>query len=65
MPMTEHGVTTTVAPGQEQYKEFTQGKRTYIQYDFRALDGELFSCTAPTLSKAREKKNEWLFGKGE
>ena len=34
------------------------GKKTYnkIQYDYRHIDGELFSCVANSFDEAREKK---------
>jgi hypothetical protein len=34
----------------------------YVQYDYRTLDGELFSTTAPTLAAARARRDEWLAG---
>lgn len=51
--MTKNRVSTTAAPGQEQFENFTrkvgrQVKR-YVQYDYRHTDGELFSCVRPTL----------------
>lgn len=62
--MTVNGVTTTKAPGQEQYETFTRkvGAKTkkYIQYDYRHTDGELFSCIRPTLEACRAARDEWL-----
>ena len=60
MKMTVNGVTTTNAPGQEQYEEFTAARNTYIQYDYRHTDGELFSCIRKTLDACRAKRDEWL-----
>ena len=46
--MTENGVSTCRAAGTEQFEKFQTGfgrrKRTLVQYDYRASDGELFSC---------------------
>ena len=54
--MTENGVSTCRAAGTEQFEKFQTGfgrrKRTLVQYDYRASDGELFSCVAPTLEDA-------------
>jgi hypothetical protein len=33
------------------------GRKTYIQYDFRASTGELFSCVAGNLTVARAKRD--------
>ncbi len=64
MTMTENGVTTTKAPGQERYSTFTRkagGKiKQYVQYDYRHMDGELFSCVKPTLEACRVARDEWL-----
>lgn len=66
MPMTENGISTTRTPGQEQYEYFNTPKRPgkpaqkRFAYDYRHTDGELFSCTAPTLEACRAKRDEWL-----
>lgn len=66
MAMTENGISTTTAPGQEQYEYFSTPKRhgkpsqRRCQYDYRHTDGKLFSCTAPSLEEARAKRDEWL-----
>jgi hypothetical protein len=61
--MTEDGTSTT-APGQEQYEEFQPASlrrgQTRVQYDYRAPDGELFSCVAKTLEDARGRRDAWL-----
>lgn len=59
--MTKNGVSTTAAPGQEQFENFTrkvgrQVKR-YVQYDYRHTDGELFSCVRPTLDACRAARD--------
>lgn len=44
--MTENGVSTCRKAGSEQFEKFQTGigrrKRTRVQYDYRASDGELF-----------------------
>ena len=69
--MTENGVTTTKAPGQEQWEYFksrVQSKmkpiKQHCQYDYRHTDGELFSCVKPTLADCRAARDEWLKAKG-
>ena len=63
--MTKNGVSTTKTPGQEQYQKFT-GKeggfrsKPYVQYDYRHLDGALFSCVKPTLDACRAARDAWL-----
>lgn len=69
MAMTEKGISTTTAPGQEQYEYFNTPKRPgkpaqkRCQYDYRHTDGELFSCVAPSLEAARAKRDQWLSDK--
>jgi len=62
--MTENGVSTCRAAGTEQFEKFQTGfgrrKRTLVQYDYRASDGELFSCVAPTLEECRRRRDAWL-----
>ncbi len=61
--MTANGVSTTTAPGTEQYEVFYIGFRPRCkryQYDYRHTDGELFSCVAPTLKECRKRRDEWL-----
>ena len=62
--MTENGQSTTKTPGQEQYQKLTNGtgsrKKSYIQYDYRHPDGELFSCVKLTLEACRTARDEWL-----
>ena len=65
MSMTENGISTTTAPGQEQYEYFphlTKRGKMLCQYDYRHPNGELFSCVAPSLDAARAKRDEWLNG---
>lgn len=62
--LTENGVSTTTATGQERYETFTRkiGRKVkrYIQYDYRHTDGKLFSCVKPTLEVCRTARDEWL-----
>lgn len=54
---------STCPTGEERYTTFIAGAfrgREYYQYDYRAADGELFSCVAPTLEGCRAKRDEWL-----
>ena len=64
MAMTENGISTTTALGQEQYEYFTFGRgrsrKRRCQYDYRDTDGELFSCVTPTLEEARTRRDAWL-----
>jgi hypothetical protein len=62
--MTENGVSTTKNLGQEQYESFfrkVKGKnKKYCQYDYRHMDGELFSCVKATLEECRAERDLWL-----
>ena len=67
--MTENGVSTCRAAGTEQFEKFQTGfgrrKRTLVQYDYRASDGELFSCVAPTLEEMPPQARCMVIGKGK
>ena len=58
----EHGCTLCNALGTERYEYFTMRslRKKMVQYDYRHTDGRLFSCVAPTLEAARERRNQWL-----
>ena len=64
MSMTENGASTTTEFGEEQYKAFgtkVSGKtKTYVQYDYRHINGDLFSCVKPTLEGCRAARDQWL-----
>jgi hypothetical protein len=47
-------------PGREQYEHFTVKDTDLVQYDFRALSGELFSTIALTLAEAQARRDKWL-----
>ena len=57
---------STCPVGEERYEFFEVGgypgglKSERIQYDYRHTTGELFSCVATTLDKAREHRDRWL-----
>ena len=57
-------------PGQEQYEKFRSritpfGSMTDgVQYDYRGVDGELFSTIANTLDEARTRRDKWLSERG-
>lgn len=67
--MTVNGVSTTTTPGQEQYEFFPAGygkkRRMFCQYDYRSMDGELFSCVRETLEQCREERDAWLQKRGQ
>lgn len=50
--------------GQENFEVFqvrvNSRKEDRVQYDYRTSKGELFSCVALTVEKAREKRDSWL-----
>ena len=62
--MTENGITTTNAPGQEQYEPFTSHlglkSERRIQYDYRHTNGKLFSCVRRTLEDCRAARDAWI-----
>ena len=52
-----------IGPGQEQYERFTpriRNAKPRYQYDYRHTDGDLFSCTKPTLAQCRAVRDEWV-----
>ena len=53
----------TVARGHEHADQFQLSGRTFVQYDFRDHDGELFSCVSPTVEIARGRRDRWLWTK--
>lgn len=56
-------------PGEEQYEMFFSGvgrrKKKMVQYDYRAADGELFSCIRLTLKACRAARDEWAANRKE
>ena len=62
--MNENGC-STCKKGQERYEMFTTRYRgnnvKMYQYDYRADDGSLFSCVAPSLEECRRRRDNKLF----
>lgn len=62
--MTQNGVSTTTALGEERSETFTAANRKkYVQYDYRDVDGELFSTVQKTLPQCRVARDKWLNAK--
>ena len=54
--------------GKETYTTFIAGAfrgTEYYQYDYRHVDGELFSTVAKSLEECRKQRDEWLSKKQE
>ena len=56
---------STCPPGQEQWEEhelklFSGGVYLSVHYIYQTPAGELYSCVAPTLEKARARRDKWL-----
>lgn len=65
--MTINGVSTCQTAGTEKYESFQMSigrkRRTFVQYDYRHTDGELFACVKPTLDECRAARDKWLTAK--
>jgi hypothetical protein len=48
--------------GQEQHEAFNSRatRKKAVQYDYRHIDGELFSCVKPTLDACRQARESWI-----
>ena len=48
--------------GEEKFETFKMrsNRKTYIQYDYRTMNGDLFSCIGTTLEQCRKKRDAWL-----
>lgn len=62
----EHGC-SKCKPGEERFERFPIGsplkpgaRELRVQYEYRTLDGALFSTVAPTLETARRDRDRWL-----
>lgn len=44
-------------PGEERYEYFMDGKKRYVQYDYRSYSGMLFSTVARSVTAARRKRD--------
>jgi len=53
---------STCPPGEEQYEDYYSAifRGWRVQYDYRTLEGKLFSCVAKSLVEARIRRDEWL-----
>ena len=51
---------STCPDGQEQYEQFTMGRKKYVQYDYRTPNGTLFSCVKPSLEACRTARDTWM-----
>lgn len=49
-------------PGEEQYEQYKCGvtKKYRYQYDYRHVNGDLFSCVRPTLEACHGARDKWL-----
>lgn len=64
--MNNNGVSTCQAAVTEKYEKFSfshKPRKTYIQYDYRDMDGTLFSIVRSTLEECRNERDEWLQAK--
>jgi hypothetical protein len=62
-------------PGEDQYEAFTPSltrtgvpnreRRTYVQYDYRHTDGELFSAVDTSLDRCITRRDEWIAKKAQ
>lgn len=57
---TDNNGCSTCPPGCEQYEKYSYRGKTYFQYDYRAEDGELFSCVKSTLDACRKARDEYF-----
>jgi len=51
---------STCPAGGEQYEEYNTPRGKRVQYDYRAPDNTLFTCTAKSLEEARAKRDKWV-----
>lgn len=61
--LNKNGVSITQTPGEERYLQFYLGAfrgQIYYQYNYRQLNGNLFSTLAKTLEESRRQRGEWL-----
>ena len=50
---------STCRAGEENYEYYMDWrKQEMCQYDYRTPEGGLFSCVAPTLEQARQKRDQ-------
>ena len=51
---------STTPIGEERYERFKVKTGYQYQYDYRSMNGELFSTVATTLDLCRKRRDEWL-----
>lgn len=58
--MSKDGVSTCT--GGEKYEKFYSriARKNLYQYDYRHIDGKLFSTVAPSLKVCRARRDAWL-----
>ena len=49
---------STCAVGQETYETFLSNGKTFYQYDYRNINGDLFSCIGKSLEECRLKRDK-------
>ena len=54
-----------VRNGKEQFERFERRHKEYVQYDYRDLDGMLFSTVRRSLDECRQARDEWLGNKDQ
>ncbi len=54
----QHGVSTCES-GREKHETFWACGQTFVQYDYRDVNGELFSCVGWTVYDCRRRREEW------
>ena len=55
-----NGCSTTTARGTEHYEPFIARHVSFIQYDYRHTNGNLFSTIATSLEICRQRRDEWI-----
>jgi hypothetical protein len=45
--------------GEERFERFTAKGGSFVQYDRRHVNGQLFACVAKTLQAARQRYKKW------
>lgn len=48
--------------GCERFETLEKRRRRFYTYEYRAIDGTLFSCEAGSLDACRAKRDRWIHG---
>jgi len=54
---------STCKIGDERYEVFQTGgrrRKKYVQYDYRHVNGKLFSCVGVSVEACRKKRDNWI-----